>query len=136
MELGELLTDRLTRLFKNGIVTSPGNTRLSGQVVIVKISEMPVHDTGVIRSEMTVAVKDLTHANGEDIRTIPALSVTVSGEGLGKAMLSKAASALSEDIINALIQKRSVKRHRPSQPLETHDKTIDTKDKKDSRGFE
>ena len=135
-ELGQLATDRLTSLFKNGTVASIGNTRLFGRAVILKISEVPVNAAGEIRSEITVALKGLTHDNGKDMRTFPELTVNISGEGPVDSLLPKAASALSEDIIKVLVKEGCVTQLWHSQPSDAADEKENKKETHGSSGFE
>jgi hypothetical protein len=135
-KLGQLTHERVTSFLKNGTVNSPGYARVGGRVVILNISEDPVNHAGEIRSEMTVALKGLSHDNGKDIRTFPELTVNISGKGPVHSLLPQVASALTEETIKALVKEGHVTRLWPAQPSDAGDEKEKKKRSKVNSGFE
>ena len=134
-KLAELTTERLRNLFRGDKRPVPGAVRISGNLVILKMAEVPAKVNGVVSTAMTAAVKNLRCENGKEIRSFQALRVVIEDQGMAKALLPKAASTLAQEIVKAITREN----HKPKEPmplLKIPDPIKSMKNSKTDHGFE
>ena len=99
-DLAQLTTEKLMDLLKTEQAVNPKIIRITGRVVILNISKMPLHNKSAFGTRMTVAVKRLTFGGGKRAASFPVLTVIIKAKGPAKALLPKAASVLARKIVN------------------------------------
>lgn len=134
-ELAELTTEKIRNIFKGDKRPVPGAIRISGHVVILKITEEAVDNKGALSTTMTVAVKGFNYENGKESGSFPVLSVSVGSSGKAKTLLPKAALALAQEIVKAMTREDH-KRSEPAPPSKIPGLIKDMKDTKTDHGFE
>jgi len=96
--LADRLTVKLLEYFNHKITTGSEHINLSGTLTMVRIVEDSKGDTGGLRSQITLKLKDLSFKTGDSVRVFPPLTVNVRGPGPASTLVSKAAEALFNEI--------------------------------------
>jgi hypothetical protein len=96
--LADRLTVKLSEYFNHDLTPRSLHTNLSGTLTMVRIVEDSAGDTGGLRSQMTLKLKDLSFKAGDSVRVFPPLTVNVRGPGPASALVPKAAEALFDEI--------------------------------------